>query len=333
MGSFKDLWAGLKTQLNLTDHDLEKPMKSLVIYHENCADGFGAAYAAWKSLGDQAEYVPAHYGDCVISDGSIQIKDATYLLTGRNVYILDYSLPVSEMHLLLESAKHTVWLDHHKTAFDNWLTSDFLTPDYQHYAKVTDRFHLRLDNQKSGCRLAWEYFHPTLPVPMGIQYIEDRDLWRFQFDDTRAFCEGLKHENQDFEIWDIIFNSPLLIQDVIRRGETLLNAMERRVQTVAKRPLRHIRLSNGNGEAIEFRCANVCNEISETGNAICKKTGFPSATFFISTEKGEVVVSLRSTDDIGVDVSQVARQYGGGGHRNAAGFSMGVQTFFASIWV
>ena len=37
-------------------------MKPLVIYHASCADGFGAAFAAWLKFGDDAEYVACSYG-------------------------------------------------------------------------------------------------------------------------------------------------------------------------------------------------------------------------------------------------------------------------------
>lgn len=30
-------------------------MKPIVIYHANCTDGFGAAFAAWLKLGNEAE--------------------------------------------------------------------------------------------------------------------------------------------------------------------------------------------------------------------------------------------------------------------------------------
>lgn len=38
-------------------------MKTYVLYHAHCADGFGAAYAAWLKLGNDAQYVPVKYGD------------------------------------------------------------------------------------------------------------------------------------------------------------------------------------------------------------------------------------------------------------------------------
>jgi hypothetical protein len=34
-----------------------------VLYHSNCYDGFGAAYAAWKKFGDEGtKYLPVSYG-------------------------------------------------------------------------------------------------------------------------------------------------------------------------------------------------------------------------------------------------------------------------------
>ena len=34
----------------------------IMIYHANCADGFGAAWAAWMRWGDEVEYFPCAYG-------------------------------------------------------------------------------------------------------------------------------------------------------------------------------------------------------------------------------------------------------------------------------
>ena len=80
-------------------------MKPLVIYHANCADGFGAAFAAWLKLGDEAEYIPAKYGD-----------DIQYDFRDREVYILDFSYTKERMEFLFEYAKRVVWLDHHASS-------------------------------------------------------------------------------------------------------------------------------------------------------------------------------------------------------------------------
>ncbi len=68
-------------------------MKPLVIYHANCADGFGAAFAAWLKFGDEAEYVPFKYGE----DG---MRFKTLFQLGdpkRDIYILDFVINLSHV--------------------------------------------------------------------------------------------------------------------------------------------------------------------------------------------------------------------------------------------
>src|SRR5262245_28032311 len=75
-----------------------------VIYHADCPDGFGAAYAAWKRYGNDATYHPARPGDPLPS------------LAGKDVLIADVSWPRAEMLRVAAEARSLVVLDHHKTA-------------------------------------------------------------------------------------------------------------------------------------------------------------------------------------------------------------------------
>ena len=84
-------------------------MKPLVIYHADCTDGFGAAFAAWLKLGDEAEYLPMHYN-----------ADFCDPVGQREVYILDFSFPRETMHHLFATAKRVVWLDHHASVMKEW---------------------------------------------------------------------------------------------------------------------------------------------------------------------------------------------------------------------
>ena len=152
-------------------------MKPLVIYHANCTDGFGAAFAAWLKLGDSAEYLPMEYGKNFLTEYAGSTID-------REIYILDFSLPREQMDWLFQHAKRVVWLDHHKTAFEMWIG------DVPKKGWICQRLnctednpsgnvHIELHNNKSGALLAWEYFHPGTEVPMFIQHIDDRDRWVF----------------------------------------------------------------------------------------------------------------------------------------------------------
>ena len=152
-----------------------------MIYHASCADGFGAAFAAWLKLGDDAEYVPCQYGE----------KEFAPLIekcTNRKVYILDFSFPRPTMDAIFRNAKKVVWLDHHKTAFEMWCPH-YLERD--RFENDFDTHFITLDNNKSGAVLAWEFFHPNTEVPMLIKHISDRDLWKFNLPGSREFNAAL----------------------------------------------------------------------------------------------------------------------------------------------
>ena len=157
-------------------------MKPLVIYHANCTDGFGAAFAAWLKLGDDAEYVPMDYLSSSLSPSEAweQLSQAipSKMNSDRVVYILDFSLPKPVMDKLLEVSRKVVWLDHHKTAFEMWCGKSpdlfFTTHKEQDESKT-----IILDDCRSGAMLAWRFFHPGTKVPMLVQHIDDRDRWVF----------------------------------------------------------------------------------------------------------------------------------------------------------
>ena len=93
-------------------------MKPLVIYHNSCADGFAAAFAAWTGLGDEAEYVPMQYGKedesfWRLEDGQF---DSEFQILNREIYILDFSFSKWVMEGLFSLAKCVVWLDHHASS-------------------------------------------------------------------------------------------------------------------------------------------------------------------------------------------------------------------------
>ena len=168
--------------------------KPLVIYHDNCADGFGAAFAAWLALGDDAEYLPQQYNSIDFTHPA-DIRD---YVDGREVYILDFSFPRPVMDQVFTDAKRVVWLDHHKTAFEMWGAGMPWFKDMDHL----DRHHIELDNARSGAMLAWEYFNPHDPVPMFVRHIDDYDRWQFKLAGTKEFNKALwSYAPWSFEQW------------------------------------------------------------------------------------------------------------------------------------
>lgn len=312
-------------------------MKPLVIYHANCTDGFGAAFAAWLKLGDRAEYRPMNY-----TNDRALLEDAVTSATNREVYILDFSFPRAEMDAIFENAKRVEWLDHHKTAFEMY----GLTNSHRAYAldvlnRTTSPHYVRLDNSKSGAMLAWEYFHPKTEVPMLIQHIDDRDRWQFKLDGSKEVHAALRsYEPWSFDQWwRLFYDKPGLgtykRADLIQEGKAILRAHHQNVQAGLKqaracRLLKAIPKPGGEHWEALFPvdasgiAANAPSFLaSDLGHELANKSGTFGLVWSMAGDS-QVHCSLRSNGEY--DVSAIAKAFGGGGHRNAAGFSTSIET-------
>jgi len=324
--------------------------KPLVIYHANCADGFGAAFAAWLRLGDEAEYVAASYGEEWLIDPR-----------QRDVYILDFSFKRDTMDFIFEFAKRVVWLDHHKTAFEMWCggipekgwLSELrnCTPDNPH-----GTVEIHLHNEESGAYLAWKYFHPGTEVPMLIKHIDDYDRWQFKIEGTKAFNKALwSYAPWNFEQWGEWLESltwnPDAYRQFIAEGSAILRAHDRNVQSVVKGAARPCTIVNpdmarsmhasvppwvrGIGgrnhmgiyehETVTGLAANCPPHLtSDVGHELATKSKMFGLCWTLSQTGLTAKCSLRSNGDY--DVSAIAKAFGGGGHRNAAGFEVPMGT-------
>lgn len=262
-----------------------------VLYHKNCYDGFGAAYAAWKKFGNSAKYIPVSYGEPFPREFCEDL--------GSTVYILDFSYPKEEM-LYWADFYELIVLDHHKTAQANF--QDLRHPNIK----------ALFDMEKSGARLAWEYFHTVGGVVGGdvpdlILHIEDRDLWRFKLDRSKEIHKALVSYPMDFKLWDSFDVEKLKVEGV---------ALERMYNQLVDNICASSWIGNIGDDLVPM--VNTSIAWSEVGDALKKK--YPDAKYvasFTEFEK-EVMWSLRSREDF--DCSEVAKKFGGGGHRQAAGF-------------
>lgn len=292
-------------------------LRPLVIYHDNCADGFGAAWAAYNKFGaDGAEYLPMNYNDKRVFVGEDGKLVFPVDLEQRNVYILDFSFKPEIMEGILWAANHVTWIDHHKTAFED----RNLDPKVAFREKGVDWRYI-LDPNKSGCVLAWEHFNPELDIPEGLLFIEDRDLWKWEYNDTRDFATGLRSEPFSFNRFDRVMYST---GPVIEAGMAMNKLFDQQLADITKRPMA-VDLYDTEGNLHQGLAVNCTpNFSSEAGNTLAKKSETFGMTWVLSSD-GSINVSLRSIGNY--DVSAIARNYGGGGHRNAAGFKVPFDKF------
>ena len=317
------------------------PLKPIVIYHDHCTDGFGAAYAAWTALRDEAIYEPMSYGQY---EDVPAYLDNKYGGIDRVIYILDFSIPEGQTRYLIENCKRLVWLDHHKTGFEMWHPTErerlLQTEVIAQINPVT--CHILLDNNKSGAMLAWEHFHPGADVPYLIRAIDDRDRWQFKLEDSRAVHSGLQSMKPwTFAQWEDLLMRVDGMEQLVATGNTLLAYQEQQVKHAAHNPM-PVRIvpwwidstlsyqppwlwSVDNQCHVKGLATNTPVHMSEVGHELANASGtFGMVWYMHNTDPGKARVSLRSNGDY--DVSAIAKAFGGGGHKNAAGFNIDMTT-------
>ncbi len=270
----------------------------LVLYHgRRCPDGFGAALAAWLYYGDRAEYVGLDHGD-------VQTVADLPTLAGRAVYILDFSFSAEILTAIDAQAAKLVMLDHHKSAAEK-LTGFACRCGVVHF-----------DMNKSGARLAWEFFHPEQPVPALLQYVEDRDIWKWEFPQSAAFLSALDMEGQDFARWkEIAHFTPEQLDAFMARG----GAMDEKYRKMAHDIAEGAQPLVFNGVAgLMVNAPGMFHSL--VGDILSAKTG-TFALMWSATDKG-VKAGLRAQRNF--DCIALAESMGGGGHAQACGFRMPV---------
>lgn len=273
-------------------------MKKLCIYHANCADGFGAAWSVKKALGDDVEFHPGIYGQMPPD------------VTGRDVIMVDFSYKMEMIDAMLNLTKSITIIDHHKTAEAE------IMPALQE-GLVDGIF----DMTKSGAMLAWEWFHGDQEPPQLIRHIQDRDLWKFELEGTREIIAGLSSYPHDFAVWDqLMFGSTKQLRaDGVAIGRKRDKDIADFIGVAKARII--IDEYNVPGLNVPPQWA------SDAGHILCKDEPFAACYWH---EEGAMVFSLRSAED-GVDVSEIAARFGGGGHKHAAGFKIDMGEGFDTL--
>ena len=274
-------------------------MQPLCIYHGNCADGFGAAWAVWKIHPDWEFYPGVH-------------QDPPPDVTDRDVVIVDFSYKRPMLEDMASKARSILILDHHKTAAED--LAEFPEPPEDLPGcrgwLPSSGVYATFDMGRSGAGIAWDHFHGT-SRPRLIDHIEDRDLWKFELEGTREIQAAVFSYKYDFDVWDALMLRTDL-NELRLEGVAIERKHHKDIDELIGVVTRRMVVGGHN-----VPVANLPYTLtSDAGHKLAKGESF--AGCYWDTPEGRVF-SLRSTDE-GLDVSEIAKSYGGGGHRNASGF-------------
>lgn len=293
-------------------------MTPLVLYHANCYDGACAAWAALTKPSLLAEAHPVRYGEAPPLDDA----------RGRDVYVVDFSYPAGQLEELARVAHRLCVIDHHRTGRPRLLglvaalggpTPGLRLhgPDASAFDVAVGRVRVIFHPERSGAGLAWDFFGFNRPRPWFVDYVEDRDLWRWELPNSTAVNAWIASFAPVPEVFARFFadyvDGDYPPPEVIAEGRAILRYRDRLVERLTERPDTAVI----GGVAVPvintpILASEACNQFA---------AGHPFAAAW-SESRGVRTYQLRAAESGGVDVSEIAACYGGGGHRHAAGFKV-----------
>jgi len=278
-------------------------MKRNLIFHAGCPDGFGAAWAARHAWGEDARYIARSHDDDFDPE---QFENET-------VVFADISLANPLLRRLGEVAAEVLILDHHLTARDHF-ESD---PSVEN-ALAANGHRVHFDLAKSGAMLAWDHFHPDEPAPDLLRYVQDQDLWNWELPESEAINAAIGSYPRRYGDWDKLAARP--IESLAEEGRPIVRA--NRIEVA--RAIAHAHpVAIG---TLRIEAVNARHPRAEIGHELATRAKYGQPWGIVYRLVGNRVdCSIYSLGDC--DASAIATRFGGGGHRNASGFSVPLKTW------
>ncbi len=280
------------------------------IYHKNCTDGTTSAAVLLRKFPNIKLFSVAHSIESIIEtvEKIREIADAD-----SEIYFVDITSGAEE--LLKDGYKITV-IDHHIGLKEK---IDKLAQENQNFTYI-------FDNDKSGASLAWAYFFPDEEVPKIIKYVEDSDLWKGEYDDTKYVVNYLStNANTPEKILEFIENGG--IEEIKEKGKIIADysdvQIDRFIEDANTVDLRIGELIIPAYNLTSHEYASVVgNKLSILNN---------KATVMFSINGNFVKFSIRGNEGQSPTALDVAKLLGGGGHKNAAGAEIPLNDFLKMI--
>lgn len=298
--------------------------KKAIVYHDKCKDGFCSMCVAMEHFKNDSdiELIPAQY------NREAELLANPYI-TGREIYMVDFALNRQNMEIFAANAKSVTVFDHHKGILEEYGSlinkeeKGFLIAEYGN-TKV------HIDMNRSGALMTWDYFMDK-PAPNLVQHISDSDLYRFKDQDTRPFISRIDAEDMSMSRWQEIMNfSAAQNKQFTNEGQLLY----RQFETICKSFLDGMSPVQINVDGKEYNGHMVMCSANDTVRSrvgeLIYNNNKSMAVVVSKLSNQQVKLSLRSAAFEGsekINVKNIAKYFGGGGHENAAGCSMDLDTF------
>ena len=267
---------------------------AVCLYH-NDADGRCSAAIIRRALGTSVLFRAMDYVFRAVPWDDLK--------SAAKVLIVDFALPLEDMRRI-KNISELIWIDHHKSAIEE-------------LASLSDLPGLR-SMDEAACVLTWQHFFADQPIPDAVKYIGDRDVWRHAYEETIAFGEGLFQEDTNpanDALWQpLLEGDSELIEKLIAHGKILHRARMKRIWRSVEREGFEVQFEGHRTLVINGRGSGELGEYSF-------QRGYEIAYCYVDRHHEGKLITRVTLFSEKVDVSKIARKFGGGGHAGAAGFS------------
>ena len=284
----------------------------ICFYHAGDFDGKCSAAIVQQAYKD-VKLVGVDYGNPFAFD---------LINPGEEVFLVDFSLPFTDQGMLrLNEVSKLNWIDHHKTALDEAHAKGFLASKGQ-----------LLSVKRAACELTWEYLFHDKPVPYAVTLFGRYDVWDHEdYPDALPFqygarAHGLSVQDGPFSserLWSLLFSDTdwlvgghqFGVSHLISLGTTILKYQEQMNETTAKKYA-----FTSMWGSLHCLCINAPAGGSKLLESIYDENNHHLMIVFCyaGAKRGWGFGLYSSRGDI--DCSEIAKRYGGGGHKGAAGF-------------
>ena len=267
--------------------------ETALIYHGNCPDGFMGATIFRKAAGNEVENIEFHAG---------VHQEAAPDVTDKKVVFVDFSYKRPVILAMAQNAKSILIVDHHASALADLVDLP---------ANVQTIFNI----ERSGAGLAWEVFMKQPMIPKIVLYVEASDLQKFDtYPNVKEVVTCLCSYDYDFDLWTQFLNADQdkLIASMMKAGRSIARKQTKDIREAIESGRHEMEIG---GKRVPV--VNVPYTMRLEATRLLA-AGQPFAACYYVAD-GYAYFELGS-DAQGDDVSQVACQYGGGGHRHRAGF-------------
>jgi len=269
-------------------------------YHSADTDGHCSG-AIIKLRFPECELYPINYGEPFPWEIITNPKE--------RVYVVDFCLqPFSDM-VKLNDMCQLVWIDHHKSAIEEYLKSNVSIKGLRNM-------------EHAACYLVWSFIYGVAQQPpYQVTLLSNYDIWDHTDPLTLPFQYGIRmyetdpSKDEGMDTWRAIFyrgvKEDSIVASVVNEGSTIIKYIERENRLTCD-------VCSYELEFEGYKCIAI-NKMLTSSNIFDSAEGDYDIKITFGYRGGKWFVSLYSDK---VDVSEIAKKYGGGGHKGAAGFQL-----------